>query len=803
MGKISKYASVFLVLLTLISGKARLQDTHSEMHHVLYVNSYALGYYWTDSLICGIQKSFSSRPDIRLYTEFLDGKRFGQTHFDQLYTLYKEKYRTIRFDAVIATDNDALDFMMMYGDSLAPGIPRIFGGINNPGDYSFKDREFYGILDAVDLKEEIDLIIRVIPDCKKIYFITDKSTTSLSNLSIVKQIQPLYVSHLKFEYIHNYALDSLMQAVSEFEKGNAIALINYYQDDQGNPVNVEAVHREIARRSAVPIFTDNESLLGKGLAGGIINNGAAHGREIAELTLNFIDNKNYSPNQQLLKPKGISYFDYQVLKRFNISEKLLPEGAVIINKPQSFFKYLKYIFLLLALIGLLLFIIMLLFMNVGRRKKAEELVRQKLHEISEKNEKLEFAQLKVNEMNAELEEINEHLSKTNDELIQAREKSEESDKLKSAFLANMSHEIRTPLNAILGFSSLLSDASMSIEDREEYFRIITSNSDLLLHIIDDILDLSKIEAGQLKVFTESFSVNDLLIDLVNSFKPGKGDDLVDISLSIPEDKSRIMLNSDPMRFKQIFSNLLSNAVKFTHKGVIQIGYHFDLKDEITFFVKDPGIGIEKKDMGNIFNRFWKANEQGERFYAGTGLGLSITKKLSEALGGRIWLESTPGIGSTFFVAFPTSHIKKSNVKAGSKSPAYSDNHNWSGFTIAIAEDETYNLYLLTRILKKLQVEIISFKNGKEIVDFFQDSAHQKVDLILMDIKMPGMDGYTATNYIRKTEPRIPIIAQTAYAMVEDVNKIKSSSFDDYISKPIRPGLLIEKVKKFLNPERVQ
>ncbi len=802
MGKIAKHAWAFLILLTLVSGKARLQDIQSGMHHVLYVNSYALGYFWTDSLFSGIQKSFTSRPDIRMYVEFLDAKRFGQTHFDQLYRIYREKYKDIHFDVVITTDNDALDFIMMYGDSLAPGVPRIFGGINNPGDYSFKGREFYGILETVDLKEDIDLIIRVIPDCKKVYFITDNSTTGLSNLSIIKQMEPLYASHLKFEYIHNYSLDSLMQAVSLIEKGNAIALINYYQNDQGDPVNIEATYFEIVQKSTVPIITDNELMLGKGLAGGMFNKVASYGHEIAQLALKFINNKNYRPSEQLVRSKRTSYFDHQVLNRFNISKKLLPEDSVIINKPHSVLKYLKYIFLLCALIGLLLLINMLLFRNVSRRKKAEELVRLKLDEIREKNEKLVSAHIRVNEMNAELEEINEHLSKTNDELIQARKKSEESDRLKSAFLANMSHEIRTPLNAILGFSSLLSDASMTSEDREEYFRIIASNSDLLLHIIDDILDLSKIESGQLKIFTESFSVNDLLVELVNSFRPGNGDDPVDVCLSIPENNSQIMLNSDPMRFKQIFSNLLSNAVKFTHKGIIQIGYHDDLKDEITFFVKDQGIGIEKKDLDNIFNRFWKANEQGERFYAGTGLGLSITRKLSEALGGRIWVESTPGIGSTFYVAFPASFVNKSRLKASHISPADSGNQNWNGFTIAIAEDETYNLYLLTRILKKLQVEIISFKNGKEIVKFFQDSSHQKVDLILMDIKMPGMDGYAATKIIRKLEPRIPIIAQTAYAMVEDVNKIKSLSFDDYISKPIRPGTLIEKVKKFLYPERV-
>lgn len=802
MGKIVNLAFAFLVFLMFPCVKVKPQHVQSETHKILYIDSYTVGYYRTDSVFLGIQEIFSKRSDIQLYTEFLDAKRFGQLHFDQLFKFYANKYREISFDAVITTDQDALDFIMKYGDSLAPGVPRIFGSISNPDNYSFKDGKFYGIHDLVDLKEEIDLIIKVIPSCKKIYFITDNSTTGLSNLNVIRQIEPLYASHLKFEYIHNYAPDSLMQAVSVCEEGSVIALINYYQDVQGNPINVEATNLEIARRAAVPIIADNESLLGNGLAGGIINKGALHGREIAELTLKFIDNKNYSPTRQIITPQGISYFDFHVMKRFNISKKLLPEGSVIINKPQFFFKYLKYIFLLLALIGLLLLIILLLFRNISRRKKAEELVRQKLEEIRGKNQELEFAHMQVNEMNAELEEINEHLLKTNEELIRAREKSVESDKLKSAFLANMSHEIRTPLNAVIGFSSLLSDASMTSEDREEYFRIITSSSDLLLHIIDDILDLSKIEAGQLKIFMESFSVNDLLVELANSFKPGKVDDQIDISLSIPEEKNTIMLNSDPMRFKQICSNLLSNAVKFTKKGIIQIGYHFDTHDDITFFVKDPGIGIEKKDLENIFSRFWKANEQGERFYAGTGLGLSITKRLTEALGGSIWVESTPGIGSTFYFAFPISFVKKTNTKAIHKNPADSGTHNWNGITIAIAEDETYNLYLLTRILKKLKVEIISFKNGKEIVGFFQDSSHQKVDLILMDIKMPGMDGYTATRHIRKIEPNIPIIAQTAYAMVEDVNKIKSSPFDDYISKPIRPGILIEKVGKLLYPEHV-
>ncbi len=793
--------SVYL-LVSLSPEPTMSQDPNRQQNNVLYINSYALGYSWTDSLVKGVTGAFASREDVQLYIEFLDAKRFGQEQFERFYHLYHEKYQDIRFDLVITSDNDALDFLLQYGDSLLPDIPRIFCGINNPEAYDFSGADFYGILEAVDLRTEINLIIKLMPEIKKLYFITDNSTTSLLNLNYVKKIEPEYASRVKFEYIHNLPPDSLLKAVAQFEKGNAIALLNYYSDNQGRPLDPEVFYKEIVRHSAVPVITDSEFLLGNGLAGGIINNGANHGHEVANLALKFIDDPAYEPSMRIAQQKGTFYFDYNVLQQFGIGDSNLPVGSVVINKPERrLIQYLKNVMALLGIIGLLLLVIFILYFNVQRRKQAEVLVTQKLEEIQEKNNRLLQAHQKVNEMNAELEKLNNHLSKTNEALSEARQQAVESDKLKSAFLANMSHEIRTPLNAIIGFASLMHDPVLNKEEREEYFDIITANSNQLLRVIDDILDLSKIEAGQLKVFVEAFSVKDMLVQLVDSYTESNANRLVDIRLASFVSNNNLTIKSDPVRFRQIFNNLLSNAIKFTREGFIEVGYHFDSPGEITFYVKDTGTGIAWQEQKNIFTRFWKGELHGEKFFSGVGLGLAICKKLSETLGGRIWLDSEPGVGTTFYIAFQDYLVKKKDLSRTSSPEALDITGALTGRTIAIAEDEVSNLVLLKRMLKPLKASLICFSTGAEIVDYFRSNPDHQVDLILMDIKMPDMDGIEAARHIHEIDPAIPVIAQTAYAMAEDIEKIKSSAFSDYIAKPIKTAVLIEKVQRLINHQK--
>lgn len=805
MSKVSVSSRVLIVasVFLFIMAKVSFSQEDKEIKNVLYLNSYALNYTWADSLVSGIQEIFIKRRDIHLYIEFLDAQRFGKTTFQRALQLYLEKYQNIRFDAVITSDNDALDFMMLYGDTLAPGVPVSFCGINNPQDYHFDNSRFYGILDVVDLKTEINLIMRVMPSVKKLYFITDRSTTSLLNLRYARELEQEYTGRLQFEYVHNYSVDDLMVAVSKFEKGGAVALMNYYQDNQGHVVNPNEIYKEIAERTPVPIFMDSESMLGRGIAGGIINNGAAHGREVALLALKFIDQPGFIPDQRVTLPKSNYYFDYKVLDKHKISLSSLPAGSFVINIPQTNAKkYIKFIVLLTGIIGFLLLVVLQLYLSSQKRKRAESLVNTKLIEIQEKNKLLEQAHRQLNKMNTELAEMNESLTRTNTALVIAKEKSEESDKLKSAFLTNISHEIRTPLNAIIGFSALLNDADLSCEERCEYFGIINSNSDQLLRIIDDVLDLSKIEAGQLKLHIESFFVHEFLNEIADSYRQVVNRNHVQLVVSESDIQHQLIMKSDRARFKQIFGNLLSNAVKFTHRGSIEIGYSFIGNKEITFYVKDTGIGIHPKELRLLFSRFWKANAQGERFYSGAGLGLAISKKLCEAMGGKIRVESEYGVGTTFYLTFQD-YIVKSQPK---NQPVYTslpkNALNLEGFVVAIAEDENANMYLRSKFLRETQCEVLMFKTGKEIIDYFNThSRNVKVDLILMDIKMPDMDGITASAIIKNKHPEIPIIAQTAYATAEDVINIKDTAIDDYVSKPIKTSILAEKIRKLLYPEK--
>lgn len=741
----------------------------------------------------------AARPDILLYIEYLDANRFGTSNFGNLFELYKKKYSNISFDAVLVSDNDALDFINKYGDQLAPQVPVIFCGVNNIEDYPMQEKPwFYGIKEEVDQSLVLKAILDIMPSVKTLYFINDSATTNrVLNRYIKEEIEPRFTSRVKFEYIYSTSMDSLLQRISRLEEHSAIAMLNFMRDSEGKPVNQEVLFQKVLEVSKVPVFTGNETLLGKGVAGGVINKGSLHGRSMASLALKFIDNPAYKPVQRIYMPSLHYYFDYDVLQKFNIDEDLLPKGSLLINKPHSSLKkYLKFIIALIIFASLQAFIIFYLIINVRRRRRAEQNVLLKYEEIQKQNKQLEDANNLVNNMNARLEELNENLSEANEALVLAKQRAEDADKLKSSFLANMSHEIRTPLNAIIGFSTLSADTSFPESQRDYFIQVAKSNSDQLLRLIDDILDLSKIESGQIQVVNEIFSVNDILLELHTSAKHVLTNNNVDLRIAPYSLNNQLMMKSDPVRFKQIVSNLLSNAIKFTDEGFIELGFSIE-NHKLVFYVKDTGMGIEPKNLSNIFERFWKTEGNDERLFSGTGLGLAICKKFCELMGGSIWVESVPNSGTTFY--FTLSNIFFIRQPEPESLPTVPANplQKWGDYTLAIAEDEESNLQYLKESLRKSGIKIFCFTDGTDIVDFFVNKPQQKIDVVLMDIKMPKMDGFTATKRIKEIYPDIPIIAQTAYAMVSDIKMIKESEFDDFITKPIRPQVLLEKIAQFV------
>ena len=427
-------------------------------------------------------------------------------------------------------------------------------------------------------------------------------------------------------------------------------------------------------------------------------------------------------------------------------------------------------------------------LDITNRKEAE------LH-LHRKNEELRAAEEELRASNEELEDINSRLERQKVELQQAKEKAEESDRLKSAFLANMSHEIRTPMNGIMGFSQLLQNRDLPKDKQKQFLGIIHSRTHHLLNIINDLVDVSKIEANQLTVYFRGFCLNEVMQELYttynNQLKTSNKHHLqLKMDLGLSQEESYI--ESDFQRLRQILDNLLNNALKFTNEGSIHFGYRpAGHGKTLLFYVKDTGIGISPGKKESIFERFSQADDSATRSYDGTGLGLTISKNLVEMLGGEMWLDSEEGKGSAFYFTLPYHSPNKKKEEARQEKEAY----NWQGHTLLIVEDDPASLEYLKGIIEPVGANLVLKRTGEEGYQAFRERAD--IDLILMDIRLPDISGEEIIKRIRQTDTDVTIIAQTAHAMGEDRNKILQAGADDYIAKPIDVNGFLKLVNKYL------
>lgn len=404
-----------------------------------------------------------------------------------------------------------------------------------------------------------------------------------------------------------------------------------------------------------------------------------------------------------------------------------------------------------------------------------------------KNGELFYANLYLREIKDEnsrpiLEGIVEETTKRKkyeNDLKAAKIQAEESDRLKTAFLQNISHEIRTPLNAICGFSQMLNKPKLTDSKRQSYVSIIQNSSNQLLAIVSDILAISALETRQEKIYEEQISVNEIIIELLATYKQQLSNQNISLYAKQLLSDKEATIYTDKTKIIQILTNLLTNALKFTHEGSIEFGYkileaNHDLS--LQFYVKDTGIGIKQELQDKIFERFRQADDSITKKYGGTGLGLSISKGYVELLGGKIWLESQEGKGTTFYFTIPYKPTNKSKINSGNKKSGKKQKN------ILVAEDEEFNYLFIEEILLEKNINIIHAKNGQEAVDIL--NAKPDIDLVLMDIKMPVLDGYSAAKIMKKIWPDVPIIAQTAYALEHEIKEY-IGAFDDYLAKPIQ------------------
>jgi signal transduction histidine kinase len=380
--------------------------------------------------------------------------------------------------------------------------------------------------------------------------------------------------------------------------------------------------------------------------------------------------------------------------------------------------------------------------------------------------------------------LRNHLRK----LRSAEQSAKDSDRLKTAFVQNISHEIRTPMTSIIGFTELLKEKGIDEPLKTEYLGFISASSNQLLNIVNEVLDISMIETGNKKINLATVSLNEITEDIYNTFKPAIRSE-VKFALRNGLRGQEAIVITDGGRIKQVLGNLLNNAVKFVDSGHIFFGYS-QKENEIEFFVEDTGIGIEEAVKEKIFNRFSKADTGKERLYEGLGLGLAISKGIVELLGGRIWLESKPGRGSTFYFTIPLNIASSPYIRETEPLNIKAPIH---GITVLVVEDDASNRRYISEIFRGTGINVIMVTNGKEAVHACLGNSI--IDVILMDLKMPVMDGYEATMEIRQIRPGIPIIAQSAFALNTEKEKAMQSGCTDYLAKPYKRDQLLEMISK--------
>ena len=518
-----------------------------------------------------------------------------------------------------------------------------------------------------------------------------------------------------------------------------------------------ATYTMMSSNPTLPAFTLTSTGLSHWAIGGYIPEYRPIGKDLAKQAIDIQAGKIQQKDLHAINIPNVYTFDAQKLKEFNIDKNILPTNSILINTEGNLFIKYRFEILLIVACILLIFLLMIL-LFLFRTNRLKDMLMNSLEQ-----QKIVESELRV-----------------------AKEKAEESDHLKSAFLANMSHEIRTPLNAIVGFSGLLAMAE-NYEERDEYINIINNNNELLLQLINDILDLSKIEANTLEFVYSDIDINQLLCDIEQTSRLKAADG---VQVSFVEKLPHCIIRTDKNRLSQVVTNFINNAIKFTKEGSIYFGYKHK-ENNLYFYVSDTGCGIDKDVKDSVFQRFVKLDS----FAQGTGLGLSICQMIVHKLGGEIGVDSEPGQGSTLWFTLPDTVIEESHVsvaetnktEVSTESPT--DNKT---ATLLIAEDNESNYTLIKAILK--DYNLLHAWNGQEAIDLYRK---YHPDMILMDLKMPIMDGYQATEEIRKDNTIIPIIAVTAFAFAEDEQRVSQSGFNGYVAKPIKPNNLKKKIVDLL------
>ncbi len=744
---------------------------------VLLISSYNSSFPTFFQQIDGVQSVFDT-AGIKVDVEFMDAKRFNNDGNFKLFeaNLTNKLQGPFHYKAVLACDDHAFNFVLDHADSLFNDLPLIFCGVNNRTKAldQNKNPQVSGVLEAVSMKETIELMHHYFPASRNIYVIADDTPGGLADLETYYMLQP------DFEQIifHHISLSKLTFAefagyLQKIPDNVPVLLLSAYHDKNGNTLDFDESLSLIKKNLKSPLFHLWYHGIGKGIFGGKVISHFEQAKQAALMVYHILKNKACNEFPVVEESPNVYVFDYDELAKYGLQDVSLPENSIVFNRQYGFFqKNGRLLIYFSSILSFLLVLIFFLMRIIRRSKKLEKSLILKSNNYKK---------------------LNAGYLKQNADLTVAKEKAEESERLKTSFLANVSHEIRTPMNGILGFASLLSEENHDPSEQKEYIDIIQRSGKRMLNTINDIIDISKIESGSAKIQNTEVKPCAVLEDLYRFFLPEAERKGLKLSLVCPKNENRGLLLDLP-KFNSIINNLLKNAIVYTEKGDIKIEMQFLQDDKMQVRISDTGIGIEKEHQKSVFNRFVRIEGSGDKIIDGTGLGLSIAKSYTEMMGGEILLESKPGVGSVFSLVLPCifSHMHQQHI-----SPIKDDKaiNCYGKLKILLVDDDEVSQNLMKIGLKEVSDNLLFAHNGRNALDVYRENPD--IDLILMDIKMPEMDGFEATQLIRKINQSVFIIAQTAYAQLGDEEKALDSGCNAYISKPIDIELLIQMIKGFL------
>ncbi len=757
-----------------ISENKKIKRYLGEKRKVLILNSYHQRYHWSNAIMDGVKNVFDNEENLELYIEYMDSKRYvDQPYFTQLKHFYKNKYEHTKFDAILSADDNALNFLLTNRDSLFSEIPVVFCGINDFNESRIEGKTGYtGICESYDEAGTLNMVLDLHPKINQVYFVFDNTATGQAIFNRVKRIESEFAGRLNFEYLMNLNIDSLVYKLESLPAESVIIFGSYFRTPEGLSLTPEESVRLLTDHSSNPVYCILD-VIGMGAIGGKVTSPIYQGEEAAKTVMRILQGEKIDDIPVRSSPL-MSVFDYKALKKYGVSRADIPKDSVIINKPFPFYSQHKLVIWLVICVFVVLVLMLVILARLFRKSKRKE------HEIEARNK--------------ELARITETLGKTNVELEEAKESAEESNRLKSAFLANMSHEIRTPMNGILGFSELLKATDLTGEQQEEYIGIIGKSGERMLNTVNDIMDISKIHAGQVKVNITEVNIFEVLGTHYAFFKPeaeGKGL-VLNVLNSIPATSP--IIRTDRVKLDSILTNLIKNALKYTRTGSVE--FRCSKKEEqFTCSVRDTGIGIPANKLTAIFDPFVQADIEDKDALQGSGLGLSIVKSYVEMLGGTITVESEQGKGSVFSFSLPWKINEKNTGPQNGNVQNTIVDKQVSKIRVLIAEDDVISSEHLKIVIRDMASEVWVAKTGEEAIEM---AKIYPVDLILMDIKMPRVNGYEATREIRKFNKDVIIIAQTAYALAGDSEKAIDAGCNAHIAKPVNGTALFRLIHSFFS-----